>query len=414
MDQLESNLSEIPRNPLTRIRPLAANAQQSHSVLCKRQRQHSEADSQLTPLNWLQPVREYNPQLRVAIGNSAPAQCEFFTALDGHPCWNRPRAQASGNKTWAGTTKSIKGRKSMETAHEPHELNEIFSHFPDSVLLVNLCDEILYANPAGLRLLCRLPHCQGYLPAVLNVVSGHCEALRLRDIAGTQLILEIKCQHIIWQEAHVKLLLLCDRTRVMQRQRELEQLVNCDELTGLYNRRGLDLQVSQLQKRADGLRQKLYVLFIDVNGLKQINDTHGHSFGDAALVETAEVIRQGFAEDAIKARIGGDEFVVFQLENSHKSIHRCLDRIQSCLDRFNNLEGRPFRLTLSIGMSEYYPGQIFDLPQLLQLADQNMYRAKAEYGYDRLPPLLHRLQRPTLQVVALNAGDKTDTATLYA
>ena len=163
----------------------------------------------------------------------------------------------------------------MHTTPQNNGLNELFAHYPDSVLIINLCDEVLYANSSALRLLCRLPDYQGYLPPVLRVLNGEHQPISLHDIAGNEIILEIKCQNIIWQDTHVKLLTLCDRTRVMQRQRELEQLVYRDELTGLYNRRGLDAQVQRLQAQSLHLQQKLNVLFIDVNGLKQINDKLG-------------------------------------------------------------------------------------------------------------------------------------------
>ena len=300
----------------------------------------------------------------------------------------------------------------MDTAQQPHALNELFACYPDSVLMVNLCDEILYANPPALRLLCRLPDYQGYLPPVLRVLNGQHQPLSLHDIADNEIIVEIKCQNVVWQDSHVKLLTLCDRTRLIQRQRELEKLVYCDELTGLYNRRGLDAQVKRLQLDTRHLQQKYNVLFIDVNGLKQINDTLGHRCGDAALLETGEVIRLGFGGEAIKARIGGDEFAVLQREDPQRPVQDCIDVINNCLNRLNNQLGRAYRLSLSIGISQYFPGHVFDFQQLMQLADQNMYRAKAES--DVLQPSSVRQQKPALHVVALTDADNAETATIYA
>lgn len=300
----------------------------------------------------------------------------------------------------------------METQHQAHELKMIFDNFLDSVLMVNLGDEILYANPPARRLLCRLPDHQGYLPPVLRILDGRHEMVNLRDVAGSEFYLEIKCQHIIWQDNHVKMLTLCDRTRLMLHQRELEQLVYRDELTGLYNRRGMDIEVKRLRARANDLQTKLLVLFIDVNGLKQINDRLGHTIGDAALLETAEVIREGFGEHAIQVRIGGDEFAVFMLENVCRPIEQFVEKVKHHLDHINSQAGRAYRLSLSIGMSQYSPGQVFDFKRLLNQADQNMYRAKVET--DVVPDNTH-LQRTTgLRLTALQSGHNTDTGNLYA
>lgn len=300
----------------------------------------------------------------------------------------------------------------MVSAQQPHGLKELFTHYPDSVLAVSLCDEILYANPAGLRLLCRMQDYQGYLPPVLRVHHGYNQPVCTRDIAGTDMMLEIKCQNILWQESHVRLLTVCDRTQVIQRQRELEQLAYSDELTGLYNRRGLDIEVQRLQARANHLQQKINVLFVDVNGLKQINDALGHGSGDAALLETAEVIRQGFPDHAVKARIGGDEFAIFLVEDTRQPVHTCIDAIQSTLNRINNQSSRPYRLSLSIGMSQYYPGQVFDYQQLLKLADQNMYRAKSEFDVVQAAP--RGQHAAPLHLVAVKSGKQAEIASLYA
>ena len=247
----------------------------------------------------------------------------------------------------------------MDALQKPHDLQFLFDRFHDSVLIVDLCDEILYANPLAMRLLCRLPDHHGYLPPVLRALDGKHEVVSLHDLAGTELFVEIKCQDLVWRDDHVKLLTVCDRTRVMQRQRQLEQLVYRDELTGLYNRRGMDIEVRRLQSQANALQQVLNVFFIDVNGLKQINDKLGHSIGDAALLETAEVIRHGFGSHAVKARIGGDEFAVFLFDDPQWPAHYCMEMIQARLKRINKQPGRPYCLSLSIGMSQYRPGQVF-------------------------------------------------------
>lgn len=292
----------------------------------------------------------------------------------------------------------------MDALQKPHDLHQLFDHFLDSVLVVNLSDEILYANPLALRLLCRLPDHQGYLPPVLQALDGRHELVSLHDLAGTELFLEIKCQSIVRGDTHVKLLIISDRSRERRRQRELERLVYRDELTGLFNRRGMDIEVRRLQTRANTLHRKLNVLFIDVNGLKQINDRLGHTAGDAALLETADVIRLGFGESAVSARIGGDEFVVFLLDDPSLPVQHCVETIQDCLDRINSHEARRYRLSLSIGMSRYSPGQVFDFKRLIKQADQNMYRAKTKI--DPIPVIPDHKQTTVLHLAAVKTASQ--------
>lgn len=300
----------------------------------------------------------------------------------------------------------------MDIAQLSNDLHQIFGRSMDSVVVTSLSDEILYANPPALRLLCRLQDHHGYLPPVLHSLEGTHDAVRVADLAGTELYLEIKSQNIVWRDSQVKLITVCDRTRVMQRQRELEQLVYRDELTGLHNRRGMDIEVRRLQSQAIRQNKKLHVLFIDVNGLKQINDRLGHHMGDAALLETADVIRRGFGAETIAARIGGDEFALFLLEDSEQSIQQSVVHLQDCLDNANSMSERPYRLALSIGMSQYSPGQIFDFKQLMLQADQNMYRAKSKRDPASVVPDYTRAS--LLHLAIANTAEKMEEVRIYA
>jgi diguanylate cyclase (GGDEF)-like protein len=271
--------------------------------------------------------------------------------------------------------------------HKENYINELFARYTDSVLVVNRYEEILYANPSAVRFLCRLHDSGGYLPMVLRVFEGRYPAISLHDIVGEEIILEVNCSRLVWRDQTAKLLIMTDRTEAMQHQRELEQLVYRDELTGLCNRRGLEQRIRQLIVHAKSLQQKVNVLFIDVNRLKTINDTLGHGAGDRALLETSEVIRQSFGEGAINARIGGDEFAVFQIVDPAQPFQDAIDLIEARLNELNNQKDRSFTLSLSIGMSQYSPEEKFDLAKLLQQADKNMYRAKE--GYDVVQLLKH-------------------------
>ncbi len=91
---------------------------------------------------------------------------------------------------------------------------------------------------------------------------------------------------------------------------EVRQLSLTDELTGLYNRRGFFLLGNQQFKTAQRTQMFCCLLFADLDGLKQINDSLGHEIGDKFLIDTAQLLKQTFRESDIIARLGGDEFVI--------------------------------------------------------------------------------------------------------
>lgn len=151
-----------------------------------------------------------------------------------------------------------------------------------------------------------------------------------------------------------------------------------DELTGLYNRRGF-LALSEPQRRlAERKNRGMLLLFIDLDGMKELNDRHGHLVGDWALRETATLLRDTFRETDVLARIGGDEFVVLVLETGAPEADGLRRRLDQNLSRFNANGAFPHRLSLSAGMAVYHPGDDEPLESLLDRADRAMYRDKQD------------------------------------
>ncbi len=148
-----------------------------------------------------------------------------------------------------------------------------------------------------------------------------------------------------------------------------------DELTGLYNLRGFNLLADQALRLAQRSSQPFSLLFIDVDDLKQINDTFGHGVGSSMLAETAELLKASFRESDVVARIGGDEFAVAG-QLTHAAIEEAAERLeaQTALTRRHNSETVP--ISLSIGYVTASPGVAETLDQLLEKADAIMYNQK--------------------------------------
>jgi diguanylate cyclase (GGDEF)-like protein len=129
-------------------------------------------------------------------------------------------------------------------------------------------------------------------------------------------------------------------------------------------------------KVARRLMKMMVLFFIDIDGMKGINDTLGHPAGDRALTETADILRGSLRESDIIARIGGDEFAVFSLEGANPDVEGILSRISENIARLNSAEGRPFALSLSIGVARYSHVTSLSVEEMLAEADRAMYEEK--------------------------------------
>jgi diguanylate cyclase (GGDEF)-like protein len=149
-----------------------------------------------------------------------------------------------------------------------------------------------------------------------------------------------------------------------------------DELTDLYNRRGFFTLAEQRLKLAKRQKRGIFMLYADLDGLKTINDTRGHQEGDAALVDTANLLKATYRESDIIARIGGDEFVVIPVGSAGNDIEHITGRLQANLQRHNASENRNYTLSISIGVAFYDPENPCSIDELLAAGDRMMYEQK--------------------------------------
>jgi len=166
------------------------------------------------------------------------------------------------------------------------------------------------------------------------------------------------------------------------REEMLRDLSLHDDLTGLYNRRGLLTLAEQLVREAERSRRGFDVVFADLDGLKRINDTLGHPDGDRAIRDAAEIIRASFRDSDVVARLGGDEFAVLVRNDpvaggdAAAAVEAASARLREAVARHNATAGRPCELSLSLGFSGYDPAAPQPIESLLGAADQQMYAHK--------------------------------------
>ncbi len=157
-----------------------------------------------------------------------------------------------------------------------------------------------------------------------------------------------------------------------------EALSVTDDLTRLYNSRYLQQVLRRETKRASRSGRPLSLLFVDLDGFKQVNDTYGHLAGSKALVEAAAIMRGCARETDVVARFGGDEFALVLPDTGSEGAASVAARIRERLASFHFLagEGLTVHLTASIGVATL-PDVAGSTEELLRAADMAMYRVKS-------------------------------------
>lgn len=160
----------------------------------------------------------------------------------------------------------------------------------------------------------------------------------------------------------------------LQREAELIKVAHLDELTGLLNRRGFNVAAGHLLEVARRHGSSVSFLFIDVDGLKAINDERGHVAGDEAIRVAAALLREAFRTADALCRFGGDEFCVLAITRSARSGSDLRDRLTSMVRAYNR-SATAAPLSLSIGLVHREPEALrgVALTTLIDEADRAMY-----------------------------------------
>ena len=164
--------------------------------------------------------------------------------------------------------------------------------------------------------------------------------------------------------------------RLESRVKELDQLAHLDSLVPLPNRRGLVRQLEMLISRVERYGDEAAMLFVDLDGLKMLNDSLGHTAGDAALIQVALLLIGGVRASDTVARVGGDEFAILLDRADETSAFETAERLVSQIaETIFRHDGVTMPLSVAIGVTMIEKG---DNPvTVMARADQAMYRVKA-------------------------------------
>lgn len=175
--------------------------------------------------------------------------------------------------------------------------------------------------------------------------------------------------------------LLGDLAGMVEDEFAARQVATVDPLTGIANRRGFETIGNKALQLCQRANNPASLLFLDIDGLKAINDERGHEEGDLALREFSELLTDTFRESDVVARIGGDEFVVFMSGARAVETQAAVKRLGHSVAAQNMRAERDYEIRFSVGAAAYDPERHRSLEDLVREADELMYldkRSKSE------------------------------------
>ena len=176
-----------------------------------------------------------------------------------------------------------------------------------------------------------------------------------------------------------------DMEAIRARNRELDMLSGYDQLSGLLNLRGITESVKELCR--SGTAQSAYLLYCDLDHLKQINDYFGHPEGNYAITVCASTLRSCIRETDKLARVGGDEFVCLVLGGGPSFPEQFREQLAQALEKANQESGKPFYIGISVGIQSFVLKSYEDFLSASAEADKKLYEAKKTRREDVRKPL---------------------------
>ena len=170
---------------------------------------------------------------------------------------------------------------------------------------------------------------------------------------------------------------------------KLNKLYTVDTLANINNRNGFRISTQHLYAKCIEEKKAVMLMFLDMDGLKIINDSYGHKAGDAAIAAMAEVLRRVCDNGEICCRFGGDEFIIFAADYDEARAQEITRRVEAQLTEINASKRFPFPLETSLGYHLTVPDRGVGLFQLVTVADNIMYAAKKKKKTSRYLKQMH-------------------------
>lgn len=219
------------------------------------------------------------------------------------------------------------------------------------------------------------------LTANSSAFRNFIDSLRKHPVPEEANIYEVKNQYVKLEEVQENdeiFGVVIDVTDEIMKRKQIEVERDIDLLTGLYNRRGLEMKLNGLFAEPERLGHSAVVM-IDADNLKVINDTYGHEMGDVYLQKVSELISSRKAHGSIAARLGGDEFVLFLYQyEDEKELTDAIHNLETLQESSQTSLGDNVSVPLRFSMGYSLTREHMDYQSLLKEADAKMYENKRE------------------------------------
>lgn len=269
--------------------------------------------------------------------------------------------------------------------------SKVFEVTGDAILLINRNGRILDYNSSaeslfqkiGVQLACQ------YLSDLLKdhkelekILNQNYQNVMHLPIDGREHYFEISTEKIDKKNmlrGFIKT--IRDVTEIYQLNKDLKKMAMTDELSGLSNRRAFMSRArewtarAEEKEKADKPQKELYLLMMDLDHFKEVNDRYGHPAGDLVIQEIAQILRGRFTKDCLIGRLGGEEFAVMLEKDSEKElIAETTGLLHDAAEHIFQYSGKEFHVTISAGAARKQPEEL--LETMMQRADRALYQSK--------------------------------------
>lgn len=246
----------------------------------------------------------------------------------------------------------------------------------DALIVINSDKRILYRNPAAKKLFSEKKDELRMDFFDIEDISVGTKEIIIEKEKGEEVIAEVSVSETSWKGQDAYLLSIRDITEKVRLLEKLRVQSITDELTSLYNRRGFMKFFEKNIEYSKRYNKGLTLFFIDIDGMKWINDTLSHNDGDIALIETSNILKSTFSYNDIICRIGGDEFAIISMDSDPETAQKKNQKLMTNQDNLNNSKKYEFRLSISVGESYFDPKNPMNIDELMSRADEMMYENK--------------------------------------
>jgi diguanylate cyclase (GGDEF)-like protein len=275
------------------------------------------------------------------------------------------------------------GKEGLETYLAYHQKNGIFFDIVISDILMPLCDgiamskEILEHNPdQEIIIISAQGESTGFIE-MINMGISHFLPKPIQDTHLFNALYQVgKRLAVLREKASMEAEIRNLNRQLEEKITALEKLAREDALTGIANRRYFyekaDLFLEQSKKEGTSL----YIVVMDIDIFKQINDTYGHVVGDKVILFTAQTLLGIIDENSFLGRVGGDEFMMLFRNKPLDSVLEKMRQIQQSINKEHTFKGVSLHFTVSMGIAQLRQEDL-TIDDLIIRADQNLYKAKA-------------------------------------